>query len=376
MSPSAGEDFKLKAVNLASAWVCVLFVLVFMVIYLIDHQYSGASSTPRAAHSRHHSRNSSLNMMISSLAHSIHHERSASMTVSYSITDRLRNFKRQLEAPNAAVLHSLTISNFVLSAIYQLCFALQLTPGFGEYLLRWFSSLNISLYALTKFVCTAFFILRIQVTFKQYRTQPPLIISLWLLNLSAFVCIFASLCSNPPYVMVISKDAGFVLTIAFIILDGTANLILLFLLNSALGKKMKKIKASQSSMQAQLPSEMIAEQKRIDAVENIIRIAMVTCLIAVMVTEFSNISYCFAFYIHPEKVSIGRINLWRDVYNWGCYVEVLFCSLSPVYNYSRFKKMWMLPALFEPKIIPIDQQGPTAPKKLETKKSSPQAHEI
>jgi hypothetical protein len=274
---------------------------------------------------------------------------------------------KRIAQPNTKDLHYLILASFISTIFYGLFTALDANQGDVGYTttMAWFTSLDISLYAVVKAIQTTFFIVRYQLASAKDLQSPNklLIPGLWFLNVFAFCCMFASLFSNPPYVEMISERAGFATTILFIIADSSANIIVLYMLISPLSAHVREnkqrlekegklsttggvAKTSLDSRRTGFRSEQ-DELDRIIKVETIIKTATIACAISVSLTMVENIVYCLAFYVYPDTYSSEGYNIWEDLYTWTSVVELIFCSLTPVYNYPRFKEMWRLEGLWK-----------------------------
>jgi hypothetical protein len=271
-------------------------------------------------------------------------------------------------------LHYLILASFVSSILSGLFSALDVDQGDPRSFSRtkeWITSLDIAFYAILKAVQTSFFIARYQLaSAKDMASHNTLIIpGLWLLNFLGFSSMFVSLLSNPPYVEVISPQAGLATTILFIISDCSANLIVMFLLISPLSAHVHSTKqrlqregklsfvgsstSSRSNLNlALLGSSFRSVQDDFDEIirmEKIVNTAVMTCAASISFTMIENIVYCMAFYVYPTTHS-SEVYIWGDLYIWTSVIELTFCSLAPVCNYPRFKEMWRLEGLWKSEI--------------------------
>jgi hypothetical protein len=328
-TPAVGETI----MNLFMGSFSVVLVTLFMIVYLVDYYALQRSAKPVVVN------NSKLEL--------------GTIWKAGSVCEKIRDKLLALTDFTTKDLHKLIIANFVSLIVYMLFFTLSLLPDVDNVTMAWISSLYIALYGVTKAISAAYFIVRYQVTAKELRVTPKYLIPvLWVANLFAFLNMFISLFSDPPYVQLISVSGGLATTLMFIISYCSIEIVLLFLLISPLSKHLNEIKTNLNSSMAQLPPaerSVIAgsntvkeERKRIKLLARVVQIAILACAVSVILTAFENIIYCIAFYIFPDETPVNGYFVWRDVYNWSCFIEMIICSLTPVFNYSRFKVMWKL----------------------------------
>jgi hypothetical protein len=327
--------------NLFMGVFSVVLVTFFMIVYLVDYNAL-----------QRNSKNGS-------------HTKTKLTTVwkAGSCWDKCKDYLQQRFTKfSGKDLHTLIVANFLSLIVYMLFFTLYLLPDLDNLAAAWLASLYIALYGVAKFVSAAYFIVRYQVTAKELQATPKYLISfLWFLNVFAFINMFTSLFSDPPYVELISVSAGYAVAIMFIISYCSIEIILLYMLIRPLSQHIRDLKKNMGSSPPQIghtressdvdssvpkPLSTKEEHHRIKMIERVVRIAIIACALSVTVTAVENIIYCIAFYVYPDVTSDSGYLIWKDVYNWMCYLEVIVCSLTPVLNYSRFKAMWKLQAFW------------------------------
>jgi hypothetical protein len=349
---SRETDYGVSMVSLGAVVCCL--ILIELVIYLIDFQYHGKHLLSKLSQIRRHQANASVippNFQSKYFCFSIEFWKAAWNTL-----------LKRVSKPSPRYLHDLTVINLILTLLYVLLFLLIYVPGEISFLdRRWIYCLFQTLYAITRFVLSSFYIIRFQVTLEELNEGSVYTaLFLWIVNSIGLCFNLLSVFNSPPYLQLISDDVGITATVIFAFCDASLNSTILFLFIMPISRHIHNLKfqltqrqkegkrnsqehsqsqANYNTLQKHL--ETSAELKRIRSLQRVVRRAAFTCAVAVSFTLLDNILYCFAYYIDANmEFEEGRFSSLAVAYGWVVLVEAASCSFLPLVNYRRFQRMW------------------------------------
>jgi hypothetical protein len=307
-------------------------ILVFFVMYLVTYYcYNGKVLLARIPHSP----TRSTQLVQRDCCYQVYWR--------YLWMDFVSFFSR----PSPYFLHYFAVGNFFFNFFQILMVMLTYLPNLQDQDYAWLYSLNISGYGACKFALGGFYIVRYQLTLREFDDESPkLVMLLWSLNAVAFLCTFISQFNDPPYIDLVPQSIGFSCTLLFAVFDTILNAILLYNFVLPIASHMKKlqqminIQRGQADVTKKGRSE---ERRRMKSLKEVISWCVITCSISSTLTIADNLIYCLAYYVYPDVVSAdGKYYIWYVLYVWVLCAEAVFCAVMPAANYRSYQIYWKI----------------------------------
>jgi hypothetical protein len=260
-----------------------------------------------------------------------------------------RDFAEFFYRPNPFFLHYFAVANFFFNFFEILMYMITYMPNLQDQDYAWLYSLNISGYGACKFALGGFYIVRYQLTLREFDEEhPQMVKSLWSLNVIAFFCTFISQFNDPPYIEMVPQSVGFSGTLLFAVFDTIMNGVLLYNFIHPIAIHMKNLKAdievqTGGKHSGEIVNGANAEGKRLASLKSVINWCIITCAISCTLTIADNLIYCLAYYVYPDVVSEdGNYQVWYVVYVWVLCAESVFCAVMPAANYRSYQAYWKI----------------------------------